>query len=196
MNITDMVVDQEFKNLIPGLSQMEYAQLEQNIVEDGVVREPITIWKGHDIIVDGHNRYSIIQDHPEVEFSVYEKEFDSRDEVIAWMCANQLGRRNLSDAQRAILLGQAYEARKRTLAAIQRNDAGQFIVQKEEAGRLKEIMAKEYDATPSEIERSGRYFRGLKEIEAVHPGTTDRIKSGDLEVTKKDVMSLTNIYRL
>ena len=68
-------------------------QLEANILEDGCLN-PIITWRG--IIIDGHNRYNICKKY-NMPYNVLEKEFDSRDDVIAWICKNQLGRRNISE---------------------------------------------------------------------------------------------------
>ena len=51
-----MQIDDEFKNLIPLLTNEEFNQLEENILKEGC-REPIVLW--NDTIVDGHNRYEI-----------------------------------------------------------------------------------------------------------------------------------------
>jgi len=94
-------VKEEFKNLIPALSAEEYAQLEANILEEGI-REPIITWNG--FIIDGHNRYSIAQRF-DVEYRTTSKHFESEIEVKIWMANNQLGRRNLSD----YVKGELYE---------------------------------------------------------------------------------------
>ncbi len=92
-------VKEEFKNLIPALSAEEYAQLEANILEDGI-REPIITWNG--FIIDGHNRYSIAQRF-DVEYRTTSKHFTSEESVKEWMILNQFGRRNLSNYQRSVL---------------------------------------------------------------------------------------------
>lgn len=94
-------VKEEFKNLIPALSAEEYAQLEANILEEGI-REPIITWNG--FIIDGHNRYSIAQRF-DVEYRTTSKHFSSEVDVKIWMANNQLGRRNLSD----YVKGELYE---------------------------------------------------------------------------------------
>ena len=48
-----MEIKEEFKNLIPALSVEEYAQLEANILEEGI-REPIITWNG--FIIDGQGK--------------------------------------------------------------------------------------------------------------------------------------------
>ena len=92
-------VKEEFKNLIPALSAEEYAQLEANILEEGI-REPIITWNG--FIIDGHNRYSIAQRF-DVEYRTTSKHFASEESVKEWMILNQFGRRNLSNYQRSVL---------------------------------------------------------------------------------------------
>lgn len=92
----DPKIDPEFEGLIPPLSDEEFRQLEENILEVGECREPLVTW--NKILLDGHNRWKIIQKHPgEVEYECREMIFNSRNEAMAWMIRNQLGRRNLPD---------------------------------------------------------------------------------------------------
>ena len=107
-----LTIDPEFKGKIPPLREEELKQLEENILADGVIINPLIVWD--DMIVDGHNRYRILQKHPEIQFTTYEKEFPDRDAAIAWICKNQLGRRNLTPQQFKYLVGQRYEAEKQS----------------------------------------------------------------------------------
>ena len=102
-------IDPEFKNLIPSLTQDEYAGLEESIVNEGC-RDAIVLWK--DIIVDGHNRYEICVNH-NVSFKTIQKEFADRDEVKLWMMRNQLSRRNLNDFQRVEITHKCEDAVKK-----------------------------------------------------------------------------------
>lgn len=94
-----MEVKEEFKNLIPALSAEEYAQLEANILEEGI-REPIITWNG--FIIDGHNRFSIAKRF-NLKYKTTSKHFTSEESVKEWMILNQFGRRNLSNYQRSVL---------------------------------------------------------------------------------------------
>lgn len=191
MELEDLIIDEELESLIPPLTIEEFNQLEQNILEADEVRDPIIVWADHNIIIDGHNRYRILLEHPMIPYQIREMPFLSKEDVIVWMTANQLGRRNLSEVQRAILIGKAYEARKNQ-HPIARGENGRFVHTRQSADSRKEL-AQEYGVAIAEVERSGRYVRGLKEIENVLPGTTRRIQTGELEVTKKDVMALTKM---
>lgn len=89
-------INEEFRNLIPPLTQEEYKQLEENLIKEGC-RDSLVVWNG--TIIDGHNRYKICTEH-NIDFSITEMSFDAEDDVIEWMIRNQLGRRNLTDFQR------------------------------------------------------------------------------------------------
>lgn len=95
----ELIIDSEFETLIPPLSDDEREQLETNIIGDGI-RDPIVVW--NNVIVDGHNRYSIAKEHG-IDFNVVEMEFGSKDEAKLWIIQNQFGRRNLPAYQRSAL---------------------------------------------------------------------------------------------
>ena len=73
------------------------------------MRDPLVVWRG--TLIDGHNRYEICTRHS-IPFSVKEMNFYCREEAIAWICANQLGRRNLSEETRKYLIGKQYDSEK------------------------------------------------------------------------------------
>ena len=95
----DLTVDPEFRDLIPPLNEEELKLLEASLVADGC-ESPLIVWNG--VIIDGHNRYAICRKH-DIPFSIQEKNFDTREEVMLWMLRNQLGRRNLNSYQRSEL---------------------------------------------------------------------------------------------
>ena len=92
--MTIPTVDPEFAALIPPLQANELAQLEANIVQDGC-REPLSVWAGHNVLLDGHNRLTICNQH-DLPFKTVEiAGLDNRDDAMLWIIANQMGRRNL-----------------------------------------------------------------------------------------------------
>ena len=90
----ELIIDEEFKKLIPPLSDEEFGLLEESIVEEGC-RDPLVVWD-NSIILDGHNRYKICMKHG-IIFSTVNKNFDSRGKAEVWIIRNQFGRRNLTD---------------------------------------------------------------------------------------------------
>ena len=85
----NLKIDPEFQSQIPPLTNDEFKQLEENILKEGKLISPLIVW--NNILVDGHNRYAILQKHPEIYFSTMPLPFESREEVLAWICKNQLG---------------------------------------------------------------------------------------------------------
>ena len=95
----ELRINPAFQALIPPLNEDEYAQLEENLLENGI-REAISIWD--DTIVDGHNRYEIAKKH-NLPYATVSYEFDSEDDVKLWIFKNQIGRRNLPPFERVKL---------------------------------------------------------------------------------------------
>ena len=108
--LSQLKIDPEFQKQINPPSFEETHQLEMNILKEERVLNPIITWNGY--IVDGHTRYQILRKYPFIPFEVIEKEFSSRYEALAWICKNQLGRRNLTPEQKKFLIGKQAEAEK------------------------------------------------------------------------------------
>ena len=72
----NLKIDPEFQSQIPPLTDDEYKQLEENILKEGKLLSPLFFW--NNTLVDGHNRYAILQKHPEIYFSTMPLPFESR----------------------------------------------------------------------------------------------------------------------
>ena len=110
MKLSQLKIDPEFQSKIPPLQFEEEQQLEQNIIAEGRLLNPIVTWNGY--ILDGHTRYRILKKHGFIKFEVEEIQLANKYEALAWICKNQLGRRNLSPERKKFLLGKEYESTK------------------------------------------------------------------------------------
>ena len=99
-------IDPEFQPLFPPLRPEEYAQLEESLVREGC-RDPLVVWAGHNILLDGHNRYEICT-RLGIPFGVLGIELPDREAALDWIDRNQLGRRNLTRDQYLLFLGRRY----------------------------------------------------------------------------------------
>ena len=106
MNLSQLKIDPEFQSKIPPLQFEEEQQLEQNIIAEGRLLNPIITWNG--CILDGHTRYRILKKHGFIKFEVEEIQLANKYEALAWICKNQLGRRNLSPERKKFLLEQIF----------------------------------------------------------------------------------------
>lgn len=139
-----LIIDNEFKSLVPPPSADELEQLEANILSDGC-REPLVVWQ--DTLIDGHNRHSICSKH-NIPYTVAEKEFECRERATLWIIDNQVGRRNLQpidrvpllEKKRAILRAQAAE---RKMARLLRGPESPVAVNlpEREIGEVNESLA-------------------------------------------------------
>lgn len=208
----NLTIDPEFKQLIPALIQTERQLLEENIKRDGC-REPIALWGN--TIIDGHNRYEICKKY-NLPYETIQVELQSREEAIAWICANQLGKRNISDESRRYLIGKRY-AMEKILGA--HNSAGVNQYSKNEAGARKlpeakqadqEIGAKllpepQYDRTATRTrERLGReyhishatvlkystYSEALDYLSEIVPELISKVLSGQVKISQENILEL------
>lgn len=60
MKLSQLKIDPEFQSKIPPLQFEKEQQLEQNIITEGRLLNPIITWNGY--ILDGHTRYHIVKD--------------------------------------------------------------------------------------------------------------------------------------
>ena len=177
----NLKIDREFEMLIPALTVDEYEQLESNILSDGEVFNPIFTWNGY--IIDGHHRYHILSEHPELKYKIVEKEFFSRFEVLSWICNNQLGRRNLTPENKKYLIGKRYEAEKMSHGGARRG--AEFST--DQNGLLKNGMttrqkiAEETKTSEGYVARAERFAKGVDAAEEVVPGIKEEILSGKIK---------------
>lgn len=112
MNIT---VSEELKAYIDPLTPDEHEALERSLLAEGC-RDALVLWG--DLLIDGHNRYGICQQHGIPFQTVQHPHFKSMDDVHLWMIDQHLGRRSVSDFQRGVLA-----LRKREILAQRRERA-------------------------------------------------------------------------
>ena len=198
----NLKIDPEFQSQIPPLTNDEFKQLEENILKEGKLISPLIVW--NNTLVDGHNRYAILQKHPEIYFSTMPLRFENREEAVAWICKNQLGRRNLTPEQKKFLVGKQYSIEHRKPGGNGNNQytaTTQETVQEElcqndtipptsaEASIRKQI-AERNNVSESYVARSEKFMRGVEIMEQMMPGTKEKILSGQFKVRDADMHRL------
>jgi hypothetical protein len=156
-----LAIDPQLQALCPPLEEEEIAQLEALLLAEGC-RDPLVVWArdGAQVLVDGHHRYEICRRHG-LPFTVQELAFASQEEVINWMIATQLGRRNLTPEQKSYLRGKRYNLEKR-------QDGGhgqQEAVSENRTPPVRERLAEEYGVAPSTISADGEFADAVDTLE-------------------------------
>ena len=191
----NLKIDPEFQNQIPPLTDDEYKQLEENILKEGKLLSPLIVW--NNTLVDGHNRYAILQKHPEIYFSTMPLRFENREEAIAWICRNQLGRRNLSPEQKRYLLGKQYEAEKKAAKIFRGN---QYTLAKKSGGahddnhhsgkKTCDRIAEENGVSRASVLRASHYTRGIDIADNLFTGIKQKVFSGEVKFTNEEMSKL------
>lgn len=166
-----MVIDKEFENLLPPLSEEDYKGLEESIKADGC-RDPLVVWG--DTLVDGHNRYKICTQN-NISYQIVKRDFPDREAVILWIIINQMSRRNLTPFQRSELALRLKP--KLTQEAKERREA-----------QLKQNADK--DKIPQRNEKKGQVREQLGEIAGVSGKTIDRVETILTKGTKEDIQEV------
>ena len=180
-------IDQEFKGLIPPLTEEEFKQLEQNCIKDGIL-ESIKTWGG--VIVDGHNRHEIANKNG-LDFAVTELNFENRTDAIEWIILHQLGRRNLTEEQKAYLRGKRYENEKLKHGGDRKKDSNP----QNEDLKTSEKLATEYNVSKATIERDADFAEGVDLIGEFEPETKTEILAGKSDFTKQEIQQVAKAYK-
>ena len=191
----NLKIDPEFQSQIPPLTDDEFKQLEENILKEGKLLSPLIVW--NNTLVDGHNRYAILQKHPEIYFSTMPLRFENREEAVAWICRNQLGRRNLSPEQKRYLLGKQYEAEKKAAKIFRGN---QYTLAKKSGGdhddnhhsgkKTCDRIAEENGVSRASVLRASHYTRGIDIADNLSPGIKQKVFSGEVKFTNEEMSKL------
>ena len=190
-----LIIDPEFRDKIPPLTEDEFTLLEENILSDGAVFSPLIVWDG--TILDGHNRYEIIQKHPELTYAVHKLSFANRYEALSWICKNQLGRRNLTPQQKKYLIGQRYEAEKQADAfhgnqhtASDESGADKKCPHQNSRHVTQSRIAKETNTSASYVREAGTFAKGVDAAEEALPGIKQEILTGTIKPTASAVAAV------
>ena len=187
----NLKIDPEFQSQIPPLTDDEFKQLEENILKEGKLISPLIVW--NNTLVDGHNRYAILQKHPEIYFSTMPLPFENREEVLAWICKNQLGRRNLTPEQKKYLIGKQYEAEKCANGGDRKSPAAKSGYGKRNligAPKTCYKVAAESGVGRTYVIEAEHYAKGLDAAEEAVPGTRQKVLSGEVKPTASEIASV------
>lgn len=93
-------INDELRTYVDPLTPAEHEALERSLLTEGC-REALILWQ--DVLIDGHNRYTICTQHGIPFRTVQNDKFESIEDVKLWMIDNQLARRSVTDFQRGLM---------------------------------------------------------------------------------------------
>jgi hypothetical protein len=185
----ELIIDPEFKNLIPPMKPEEFKGLKESILYYGYDNlYPIVIWNS--IIIDGHNRYSICKELS-IEFSVSEKKFSDRFEVINWIINNQLNRRSMTSEQRTYLIGKRYqEEKKEECRPKTKNNEVPLITMRPTDNKIEQKLAEKYKVSPKTVRKAEKFANAIDEVAINASINPYKILGKEIRATRKDIVEL------
>ncbi len=166
----ELKIDVDLNKLILPLNETEYTLLETSLINEGC-RDALIVWG--DIIIDGHNRYEICKKN-NISFKILQKTFDNIEQAKDWMDANQLGRRNLTDTQRQILIGRRYN-REKNKKTFKGNQFTKVVGDKLSPTKTAEKLAKEYNIDERTMYRYGKTALEFDTLQKENPVLANEI---------------------
>ena len=187
----NITVLEELKELIPPLRSDELEQLKLNIEKEGV-REPLLLWErdAEYVLIDGHNRFKCINEIglDKVKWSVKLLDFESLESVREWMINNQLGRRNLTDLQRALLIEEKYNLIKKGKGGDRKSKdfKGQNLPSEKKESPFQKL-SKETGRSERTIKNDIAVAKGIKKLPK---GKKEKVLTGKEKIKKGDLAEL------
>lgn len=108
-----------------------------------------------------------------------------------------MGRRNITDEQRTVLIGEAYKAQKMSVGNhAERGDDGKYL--SDQNGHLggsttRKEIAKQFSVGEMTVQRAKNYVDGLNAAEEVSPGIKEAVLSGTVKAPKQMIAEIRNL---
>ena len=190
MELKNIKVLPRFRDKIPPQTEEQFKQLEENILTEGRVREPLTLWKGHNVLVDGHHRKRVLDEHPEIPFTIDEIEFADEDAVDEWIIKNQLGKHNLTPIQLTVLQGLLYKQRKTSSGGDRKPNPEKQDLKSQGFKSMSYAVGKELGVSHDTIEKAEKVVDGLERAATVDPEFKSEVLSGKVTAKKQDLAAI------
>ena len=185
----DIIIDEEFKGLLPMLDSETLKLLEGNIIENGC-RDALVLW--NNILIDGHNRYEICT-RLDIQFNTVAKEFESREEAKIWIITTQVSRRNLSPKQLSHYRGLHYRAERIIKSGHNQyvnKSAGSHNDYEQKSKRTVEQLSEHYKVSPPTIQRDAKASEGTEAIGEASAEAMRMILAEEVKIDKKDLIAI------
>ncbi|MEI8342033.1 MAG: ParB N-terminal domain-containing protein [Verrucomicrobiota bacterium] len=189
-----ITIDEEFRAHCPPLTETERQMLRQDIERTGLL-SPLIVWnhEGKTILVDGHNRYEILQELGRLdEIQTTELVFDTRENALDWIINNQLGRRNLPPDAAALLRGKLYTAERIPAKerlfkpGVSANPGGVPKTEDCHSGSpetIADAIAKKTGVSARTIARDAKFAEAVEKL-----GITKEVMAGTEKRTRKEII--------
>jgi hypothetical protein len=180
-------IDPEFAALIPAVPADEDAELEQAILSDGKIFEPLILWKHQNTLLDGHRRHRLMNKHPQLKAPKPELlDLETRDDAHNWIIDHQLSKRNVNEAQRRYLIGKKYLERKKP-------HGGEQVVTVTTCPKTAEKVASEHGISEKSVRNAAEFAEAVDAVAESAPEVKNRVLSGEVSAKTSDLEALAEL---
>ena len=178
-------IDPEFRDLCPPLDADEKELLRASIIEEEGCHNPIIYWAvpGNPIL-DGHHRHEICQGEG-LPFPSKALALPDREAAIRWIWRHQLGKRNLTDANKHILRGRYYNSLKGPCGGNHKNQSDKNVTLINHA----EEIATTEGVSARTVIRDGKLAEAIDAIKEKSPEVAAAVVSGEIAAKAAAVLA-------
>lgn len=176
----DVIVDEEFRSLIPPMPGESRAGLEEDILHDGCL-DPLIVWAERGILLDGHNRKDIC-DRYGVDYATKELSLPDRAAAADWIDAHQLNRRNLTPDQMSLMRGRRYNRRKRSHGGKRTRDSSSA---QNEHLKTADRLARRHGVSSATVRRDGQFANAVCKLDIER-----EVTENEITVPRQDVVEV------
>jgi hypothetical protein len=115
-----------------------------------------------------------------LSFSIVEREFRDLDEVLVWVDRNQLGRRNLTDEQRAVVIGRLYKTIKKEPHRPTKEGNGLKLSPFSGSHATARAIAEQVGVGQATVRRAEKFADAVETLQQVSPQAAERVLRGEV----------------
>lgn len=191
--------DPEFKLLVQPLDSANREILENNIKKSGCSRN-IAVW--HNIILQDYELYEICHKYGK-PFNIVTANSTSREEMLIWVCKQQLARRDLSEEMMRYLIGKrcniecdlaAHEMKKRKMERKFGEPFSAADVQiKDSTTQIRERLGDEYHISYGTVRKYSCYAASIETVNKISSKFVSEVLTGRLKMSQEHFIDLTKL---
>jgi hypothetical protein len=121
-----------------------------------------------------------------LSFQIVERKFRDLDEVLIWVDRNQLGRRNLTDEQRTIVIGRLYKAVKQNpilnLKQFQTDNGDRVdnLSTRSGSAATAKVIAEQIGVNEKTVRRAEKFADAVEALQEISPQAAERVLRGEV----------------
>lgn len=175
----ELIILPELRDHLPGVPETTDAELERQLLSTNGAVDSVVVWKGRNIITDGHRRYRFCKKH-NLRFPVREMDYVDIQAVKDWMDSWENSRRNMSPPEKAQLLARRFDCLRRENPDLSSKATADLVGKEQNVDRATVYRARQQD----------------KALKSLPDDLRVRITSQEVRLSLEDLLSVADLGEL